>query len=86
MKLTSFDILERNISDETWNNFIKRLDYLWEAVTSEITYLVYIGGFTSTDVKTMPVPERKFHYNFIMTARQKEKEEIEKKVNSSKKG
>lgn len=54
------------------------LNIRWELVTKELTYLVYIGGFTDTGVKAMSVHERRYHYDYIAKARDEEKQEIER--------
>ena len=80
--MTSFDIETIEVSDKIWQAYIERLDVLWHNTTSELTFLVYIGGFTSTDIKSMSHYERKFHFNTITAARQREQERLEQAYKS----
>ena len=63
-------------SDKYNKSYVKYLDDMWEMITKEITYLVYIGGFSSSDVLRMSPHERRFHYNFISGARKEEQERL----------
>ena len=51
---------------------------MWENITSEITYLVYIANFSWSDIQRMTPYERRFHLSKIMEAKEKDKEAMEK--------
>ena len=74
----SYSIEEKELSEQFLDKYYRYNWAMWDNITREITYLVYIGGFTSTDVKAMSPHERKFHFNYIEGAREKDREEIEK--------
>lgn len=78
LKWSSYNIETKELSDKFIDSYYDYKFSMWENITREITYLVYIGGFTSTDVKSMSPYERHFHFNYIESARQRDREEIEK--------
>ena len=82
LKLSSYNIEEKELSKKYLDTYYRYKWAMWDNITREITYLVYIGGFTSTDVKAMSPHERKFHFNYIEGASEKDREEIEKARNN----
>lgn len=81
LKWSSYNIETRELSEKFYSSYHTYKFTMWENITREITYLVYIGGFTSTDVKEMSPHERRFHFNYIESAREKDREEMEKARN-----
>ena len=74
----SFDIEDRVRSDKFMESYFRYLDQMWQNITSEITYLVYIANFTWSDIQRMTPYERRFHLSKIMEAKEKDKEAMEK--------
>ena len=72
----SYDV--RTLSDKYMESYFRYLDSMWQNITSEITYLVYIGTFTWCDVQRMTPYERRFHLSKIMEAKEKDREAMEK--------
>lgn len=52
---------------------------MWENITRDITYLVYIAHFDYNGVLRMTPHERKYHLNYIRDARKQEQEAIKKR-------
>ena len=60
------------------DSYFHYLDTLWQNITSEVTYLVYIANFSWQDIQHMTPYERRFHLAKIQEAKEKDREAMEK--------
>ena len=61
--------------DDWWNYKMK----MWEVISSQIVYLVYVGHYTRSDILAMSPHDRRYTYDFITGTKEKEREFYERK-------
>ena len=65
----------KKADEDYWNYKMK----MWEVISSQVVYLVYVGNYSRSDVLAMSPHDRKYTFDFISGVKEKEKEHYENK-------